>query len=103
MDKKHTDNGAVATPLLLKILLNTVYVAIWILLSGTVILYNKWVLSVFDFHYPITLTMWHMAFSAALATLCVRSGYVPSANLSRETYLQVRHCACLVTHQCIQQ
>ena len=78
-----------ATPLLLKIVLNTLYVAIWILLSGTVILYNKWLLSVFGFHYPITLTMWHMAFSAALAFLCVRSGYVPSANLSREMYMQV--------------
>ena len=78
-----------SSPLLLRILLNTVYVAIWIALSGTVILYNKWILSVFDFHYPISLTMWHMAFSAGLAFACVRSGFVPSANLSRETYMQV--------------
>ena len=77
-------------PLVLRIVQNTLYVVIWILLSGTVILYNKWLLSVFDFHYPITLTMWHMAFSAALAYACVRSGFVPSANLSRETYMQVR-------------
>lgn len=34
------------------------YVAIWIALSGVVILYNKYLLAVRGFPYPITLTMW---------------------------------------------
>jgi hypothetical protein len=33
-------------------------VGIWILLSGTVILYNKYLLAYGGFHYPISLTMW---------------------------------------------
>ena len=38
--------------------------------------------------YPITLTMWHMFFSGALAFVCVRGGYVPSINMSSETYMK---------------
>ncbi len=41
-----------------------VYVTMWIALSGTVILYNKWILAYYGFAYPISLTMWHMAFSS---------------------------------------
>ena len=40
------------------------------------------------FEYPITLTMWHMFFSGALAFICVRGGYVPSINMSTETYMK---------------
>lgn len=47
-------------------LANAFYVALWITLSGTVILYNKWILAYYGFPYPITLTMWHMAFSSVL-------------------------------------
>lgn len=34
------------------------YVAIWIGLSGLVIIYNKYLLAYRGFPYPITLTMW---------------------------------------------
>ena len=33
-------------------------------------------------------TMWHMFFSGALAFICVRGGYVPSINMSAETYMK---------------
>ena len=69
------------------IFINTFYVSTWIALSGTVILYNKWILAYYGFDYPITLTMWHMLFSSVLAFICVRGGYVPSINMSRENYL----------------
>ncbi|KAK9815201.1 hypothetical protein WJX73_010856 [Symbiochloris irregularis] len=68
------------------IILNTVYVSTWIALSGTVILYNKWILAYYGFDYPITLTMWHMLFSSVLAFACVRGGYVPSINMTMESY-----------------
>ena len=32
--------------------------------------------------------MWHMFFSGALAFICVRGGYVPSINMSAETYMK---------------
>lgn len=34
------------------------YVAVWIALSGTVIMYNKYLLAYYGFPFPITLTMW---------------------------------------------
>ncbi len=34
------------------------YVAVWIALSGAVIMYNKYLLAYRGFPYPITLTMW---------------------------------------------
>ena len=52
--------------------LNILYVSLWIGLSGAVIIYNKWILAVFGFPYPITLTMWHMGFSSVLAFVLVR-------------------------------
>lgn len=43
------------------------YVGVWISLSAGVILYNKYVLSVFGFPFPVALTMIHMAFCSSLA------------------------------------
>lgn len=42
--------------------------------SAVVILYNKWILSVWGFNFPITLTMWHMGFCSAVAFVLVRGG-----------------------------
>ncbi|XP_002519318.2 probable sugar phosphate/phosphate translocator At3g17430 isoform X1 [Ricinus communis] len=56
------------------LVLTYLYLLIYILLSSTVILYNKWVLSpkYFNFPLPITLTMIHMAFSGVVAFFLVR-------------------------------
>ncbi|CAK3818151.1 sugar phosphate phosphate translocator [Lecanosticta acicola] len=43
------------------------YIALWIGLSGSVILFNKWVLHTAKFQFPLFLTTWHMVF-ATLAT-----------------------------------
>ena len=75
-------------PHAVQIVLNSFYVTLWITLSGTVILYNKWILAYYGFPYPISLTMWHMAFSAILAFLCVRLGFVPAVNMTTDTYLR---------------
>lgn len=40
--------------------------------SAGVILYNKWILTVWGFHFPITLTMWHMGFCSVVAFALVR-------------------------------
>jgi len=53
------------------------YVLFWIACSAGVILYNKWILTVWEFHFPITLTMWHMAFCSAVSFGLVRAA--PSA------------------------
>ncbi|CAL9084551.1 unnamed protein product [Musa textilis] len=57
-----------------KALLSYAYVALWIFLSFTVIVYNKYVLDpkMYAWPFPISLTIIHMSFCSALAFLLVR-------------------------------
>lgn len=48
------------------------YVGFWIATSAGVILYNKWILTTWGFHFPITLTMWHMFFCSLVSFALVR-------------------------------
>ncbi|KAF2459668.1 DUF250 domain membrane protein [Lineolata rhizophorae] len=48
------------------------YVALWITLSGSVILFNKWVLHTAKFEFPVVLTTWHLAFSTLMTQLMAR-------------------------------
>jgi len=47
-------------------------IAFWITCSSATILFNSWILSEKDFHYPMFLTAWHMLFST-LVTLVLRN------------------------------
>ncbi|XP_058113201.1 probable sugar phosphate/phosphate translocator At5g25400 [Magnolia sinica] len=74
-----------------KILLSYTYVAIWIFLSFSVIVYNKYILDkkMFNWPFPISLTMIHMAFCSSLAFLLVhvfRIVELPSS-MTREVYI----------------
>jgi len=65
------------------------YVGLWIGLSAGVILYNKYVLTVFGFPFPVALTMIHMAFCSSLAFLLVRVfAVVKPINMTQEIYLK---------------
>ncbi|WOK96794.1 putative sugar phosphate/phosphate translocator [Canna indica] len=66
--------GAMPEGVLKKVLLSYAYVAIWIFLSFTVIVYNKYILDpkMYGWPFPISLTMIHMAFCSTLAILLVR-------------------------------
>lgn len=56
--------------------------------SISVILFNKWLLAFAGFPFPITLTLWHMAFCSAAGFICVRVLKVTkSFNLSVEEYV----------------
>ncbi|KAG6503996.1 probable sugar phosphate/phosphate translocator At4g32390 [Zingiber officinale] len=57
-----------------KVLLAYAYVAIWIFLSFTVIVYNKYILDpkMYNWPFPISLTMIHMAFCSSIAFLLIR-------------------------------
>ncbi|KAK7914005.1 hypothetical protein PG985_011708 [Apiospora marii] len=48
------------------------YIALWIALSSSVILFNKWVLATAKFNFPMFLTTWHMVFSTAMTQLMAR-------------------------------
>lgn len=81
-------NGGV----LKKVLLSYTYVGIWIFLSFSVIMFNKYILDrkFYNWPYPVSLTMIHMAFSSGLAFLLVRVFKVvePSASMTRDLYLR---------------
>ncbi|EKD14075.1 uncharacterized protein L3040_007925 [Drepanopeziza brunnea f. sp. 'multigermtubi'] len=49
------------------------YVAVWISLSSSVILFNKWILSTLGFHYPILLTSWHLIFATIMTQIMART------------------------------
>ncbi|KAK0723183.1 triose-phosphate transporter [Lasiosphaeria miniovina] len=48
------------------------YVTIWITLSSSVILFNKWILSTLGFDYPIILTTYHLVFATIMTQLLAR-------------------------------
>uniref|UniRef100_A0A061RF95 Plastidic phosphate translocator-like protein n=1 Tax=Tetraselmis sp. GSL018 TaxID=582737 RepID=A0A061RF95_9CHLO len=64
------------------------YVAIWIGLSGAVILFNKWILAFYGFPYPIALTMMHMGFCSTVAFVMIKTGFVKGCDIGMETYLK---------------
>lgn len=82
--------GAFSDGVFKKILLSYTYVAIWILLSFSVIVYNKYILDpkLYNWPYPISLTMIHMSFCSALAFFAVRVfGVVEPVSMTRDIYL----------------
>jgi hypothetical protein len=60
--------------LLKSVLLSYTYMGIWIRLSFSVIVYNKYILDpkMYDWPFPVSLTMIHMAFCASLTAVLVR-------------------------------
>ncbi|KAJ5101921.1 hypothetical protein NUU61_004143 [Penicillium alfredii] len=48
------------------------YIALWIALSSSVILFNKWVLASAKFNFPLFLTTWHMLFATAMTQILAR-------------------------------
>jgi hypothetical protein len=50
-----------------------IYVAAWITMSSSVILFNKWILDTAGFRYPIVLTTWHLAFGTLMTQILART------------------------------
>ncbi|KAJ8751807.1 hypothetical protein K2173_025996 [Erythroxylum novogranatense] len=81
--------GSLSDSVLKKILLSYTYVAVWIFLSFTVIVYNKYILDkkMYNWPFPISLTMIHMSFCASLAFLLIKVfKFVEPVSMSRELY-----------------
>ncbi|KAF2012250.1 TPT-domain-containing protein [Aaosphaeria arxii CBS 175.79] len=49
-----------------------VYIATWIGLSSSVIVFNKWILDTKGFKYPIFLTTWHLTFATLMTQFLAR-------------------------------
>lgn len=86
MGKGDASNGA----LYKKIFLSYSYVATWIFLSFSVIIFNKYILDrkMYNWPFPISLTMIHMGFCSSLAFLLVRIfKLVEPIGMTREIYM----------------
>ncbi|KAK6912606.1 Sugar phosphate transporter domain [Dillenia turbinata] len=82
--------GSLSQGIIKKIILSYTYVAIWIFLSFTVIVYNKYILDrkMYNWPYPISLTMIHMGFCSSIAFLLIRVlKLVEPVSMSRSLYL----------------
>jgi len=49
-----------------------IYISAWILLSCALIVFNKWILTTADFHFPIILTTWHLLFASLVTQIMAR-------------------------------
>jgi drug/metabolite transporter (DMT)-like permease len=49
------------------------YIATWIFMSNTTILFNKWLIDNRGFKYPATLTCWHLIFSTIATQILART------------------------------
>ena len=67
------------------------YVGLWMTVSISVIVFNKWLLAFAGFPFPIALTMWHMFFCSCIALILVRSIYIHS----HSCVSRLRVCMCL--------
>jgi drug/metabolite transporter (DMT)-like permease len=86
MGKGEASNAA----LYKKIFLSYTYVGIWIFLSFSVIIFNKYILDrkMYNWPFPISLTMMHMGFCSSLAFLLVRVfKLVEPIGMTREIYM----------------
>lgn len=82
--------GSLSESVVRKIMVSYAYVGVWIFLSFTVIVYNKYILDrkMYNWPFPISLTMIHMSFCASLAFLLVRVlRVVEPVSMSRDLYL----------------
>ena len=64
------------------------YVTVWMTISMSVILFNKYILAYSGFKYPIALTMWHMVFCTTVSAVLVRgTGTTKRLHMPRKEYV----------------
>lgn len=64
-------------------------VVLWMSVSISVILFNKWLLAFSGFPFPLALTAWHMLFCSVVGIFCIRILKVcPTHNMSPNDYIQ---------------
>lgn len=85
-----SSSSSLSSSVVKKIMLSYSYVGIWIFLSFTVIVFNKYILDrkMYNWPFPISLTMIHMLFCSSIAFLLVRVFHVVEPiSMSREMYI----------------
>ena len=72
-----------------QLVLSAARLTVWLSLSSSVILSNKWLLHPMRFPFPVSLTCWHMAVSAVVGAIAVRSGMIAKQQLSWKTWAKI--------------
>ncbi|KAJ0861265.1 putative sugar phosphate transporter domain, putative sugar phosphate/phosphate translocator [Helianthus annuus] len=83
--------GSLSEGVLKNIILSYTYVTIWIFLSFTVIIYNKFILDrkMYNWPFPISLTMIHMCFCSSIAFFLVTIlKMVEPVQMTRDIYFK---------------
>ncbi|KAH8164392.1 hypothetical protein CIB48_g3858 [Xylaria polymorpha] len=71
-DERKLEGGGVAPAPPTRSIHPAFYIALWIALSSSVILFNKWVLFSAKFDYPLFLTTWHMVFATFMTQIMAK-------------------------------
>ncbi|KAH6646848.1 triose-phosphate transporter family-domain-containing protein [Truncatella angustata] len=91
-DERKLEGGGVATPAPSTGVHPALFIALWIAMSSSVILFNKWVLASAKFDFPIFLTTWHMAFATAMTQILARTTTVLDSRkkvpMDTQTYMK---------------
>lgn len=70
-------------------ILGSLRLLVWLTLSSSVILFNKWLLSPQNFPYPVTLAFWHMLFCSVVGILGVQSSCVQRQDVTWSTCYKI--------------
>ncbi|KAH8662299.1 triose-phosphate transporter family-domain-containing protein [Xylariales sp. PMI_506] len=71
-DERKLEGGGVASPAPSQGVHPALYIGLWIAMSSSVILFNKWVLAAAHFDFPLFLTTWHMVFATGMTQILAR-------------------------------
>ncbi|KAI0395874.1 triose-phosphate transporter family-domain-containing protein [Xylariaceae sp. FL0594] len=71
-DERKLESGGVPSAPPARSIHPAFYIALWIGLSSSVILFNKWVLFTAKFDYPLFLTTWHMVFATFMTQVMAK-------------------------------
>ncbi|PSR81076.1 triose-phosphate transporter family-domain-containing protein [Coniella lustricola] len=68
------------------------YIALWITLSSSIIIFNKWILTTAKFDFPLFLTTWHQVFGTIMTQCMARFTKTLDSRhrvpMTKETYLR---------------
>ena len=87
MRKKHVDSSW--SSWIGQLAISAARLVVWLALSSSVILSNKWILHPMHFPFPVTLTCWHMAVSAVVGAAAIISGKVARQQLCWKTWVKI--------------
>ena len=87
MRKEHFDTST--SSWIGQLVINAAKLFVWLALSSSVVLSNKWMLRPMRFPFPVTLTCWHMAVSAVVGAAAIATGKVAKQQLSWGTWAKI--------------